>query len=308
MKNHRALTVVSHDAGGAEVISSYIRMNKVNCKFVLDGPAVSIFKKKLGSIDIISIEQGLIECDELICGTSWQSNLEWLAIKLAREGGVQKISSFLDHWINYKDRFKYKGIENLPDNLIVGDEFAFRIAKDCFPKLNIKLIPNAYFIELRDKVIELSKRNPVKTKKSKKILFVSENISDYSQRYYGHNNYMGYTELEAIEYFISNLDYLGDISFPIYIRPHPSDKIEKYIPLTIKYPFIKLSDKLDLLQAICEADIIMGCRSMALVVGILAGKRVISCIPNSGLKCDIPYSEIENLNQMVRDQEFPTRS
>jgi hypothetical protein len=304
LNNHRSLTVVSHDAGGAEIISSYIHLNKINCKFILAGPAVSIFSKKLGPIDIVSMERGLIKCDELICGTSWQSNFEWMAIKSAREIGVRKISSFLDHWINYKDRFKHNGIEYLPDNLVVGDEFALKIAKNCFPSLKIDFMPNAYFIELRHKILELTKKNSVKITNAKKILFVSENISDYSQRYFGHKYHFGYTELEAIDYFITNIGYLGDISFPIFIRPHPSDKIEKYTPLTIKYPFIKITDNSDLLQAVCEADIITGCRSMALVVGILAGKRVISCIPKGGIKCGIPYPEIENLNHILGDREF----
>ena len=39
--------IVCHDAGAAEVISSYVRRYKVRARFVLEGPAINIFERKL---------------------------------------------------------------------------------------------------------------------------------------------------------------------------------------------------------------------------------------------------------------------
>ena len=46
--DNQNVAVVSHDAGGAEILSSWVVRNKVKCVFVLDGPAVGIFEKKIG--------------------------------------------------------------------------------------------------------------------------------------------------------------------------------------------------------------------------------------------------------------------
>lgn len=42
--------VVSHDAGAAEVISSFIKRNNLSCIYCLEGPAKSIFEKKIQNI------------------------------------------------------------------------------------------------------------------------------------------------------------------------------------------------------------------------------------------------------------------
>ena len=39
--------VISHDAGGAEVLSSWIKENPDNYSLLLGGPAKEIFQKKL---------------------------------------------------------------------------------------------------------------------------------------------------------------------------------------------------------------------------------------------------------------------
>ncbi|MBT6671689.1 MAG: hypothetical protein HOB13_03115, partial [Lentimicrobiaceae bacterium] len=45
--------IISHDAGGAEILSSYV-LHQKNLKFsyALEGPAINIFEQKLGSLNI----------------------------------------------------------------------------------------------------------------------------------------------------------------------------------------------------------------------------------------------------------------
>ena len=96
------ISIVAHDAGGAEIVSSYIKQKGLDCLYSLGGPALSIFKRKLGRVRVVSLEESILNSEWVLCGTSWQSNLEWQAIGLAKTQG-KKTVAFLDHWINYEE-------------------------------------------------------------------------------------------------------------------------------------------------------------------------------------------------------------
>ena len=53
------IAVISHDAGGAEYLHSYIRQEKLQCLYVLDGPAKIIFDKKLSNVQIMPLEEAI---------------------------------------------------------------------------------------------------------------------------------------------------------------------------------------------------------------------------------------------------------
>ena len=54
MKNNRTIVgVACHDAGGAEIVSSYIIQNNIVAKYCLEGPAINVFERRLGNIEII---------------------------------------------------------------------------------------------------------------------------------------------------------------------------------------------------------------------------------------------------------------
>src|SRR5258708_33490214 len=110
------IAVVSHDAGGAEVLSSYVRRNVVSAVFALAGPARSVFTRKLGAVDIVDVEAAVAAASWVLCGTSWQSDIELQAIVVARASG-QRGLSFIDHWVNYRERFQRAGRERLPDEV-----------------------------------------------------------------------------------------------------------------------------------------------------------------------------------------------
>jgi hypothetical protein len=68
----------------------------------LEGPALKIFERKLGPIEQMPLDDALRQSDGLLCGTSWQSDIEWRAIELARSRGKPS-AAFLDHWVNYRE-------------------------------------------------------------------------------------------------------------------------------------------------------------------------------------------------------------
>lgn len=300
MNRSRVVAIVSHDAGGAEILANYVYQNKIACRFVLAGPAVSIFERRLGAIEICSLEDGLLACDKVLCGTSWQSDLEWLAIERGRQLG-KKVSAFLDHWINYQERFIRNGIQQLPDTIWVGDADAERLAREKFPNILIRLVPNPYFIDLRRKLSEIGVEMDPGKNNGTRVLFVSENISDHALMRYGNERYWGYTEFDAIKYFLAHMNALDVNIEKVVIRPHPSDSLGKYVSFLSEDPCVKLSGGGPLLQEIVNTDIVVGCQSMAMVVGLLARKKVVSCIPPFGPECSLPQKQIIQFRELVSD-------
>jgi hypothetical protein len=299
MNTQRIVAIVSHDAGGAEILASYISQHEIICRFVLEGPAVEIFKRRLGAVEICSLDEALSVCDEIICGTSWQSGLEWHAIDQAQRAGKHAVA-FLDHWTNYPERFLRKGIQHLPDELWVGDEDTERLAQADFPNVPTRLVPNPYFIDIQRQIAELGVKKNSAARKRKKILYVSENISEHARVVHGDERYFGYTEFDAIEYLLENINVLGQAIERIVIRPHPSDVVGKYDYLLKTYPgLIQIGSGSPLLNQIMEADIVVGSETTAMVVGLLAGKMVVSCIPPGGPKCNLPQQQILIFSEMV---------
>lgn len=291
------LAVVAHDAGGAEILSSYICQQALVCSYVLDGPAVSIFERKLGPIKRCDLADALNKSERILCGTSWQSDLEFDAIKRARALGKHSIA-FLDHWTNYKERFIRMGELCLPDEIWVGDNLAEQMARDIFPSLPLKLIENPYFDEIRRAV------NGALTKlKSGNILYVCEPIREHALKQYGDERYWGYTEEDALRYFLSHMNDLDLSVEQILIRLHPSEMAGKYDWVLNEFDLPLRIESSTLLEAVAACDMVVGCQSMAMVVGLLAGKKVMSVIPPQGAACVLPQKEILHLQELIKERD-----
>lgn len=297
--NNQSVAIVAHDAGGAEMLASYVAHNNVNCKLVLEGPAVNVFKRRLGEIEIFSLEDAILDCAWCLCGTGWQSDLEWRAIEQA--GNANKhVVAFLDHWVNYKERFIRNDIQHLPDEIWVGDEDAQKIASESFPDVLIKLVSNPYSIDIKKQFSEIETVNKNASCDVENILFVCENISDHARLKYGDERYWGYTEFDAIKFFFENIRVISNRQVRVVIRPHPSDVVGKYKWIVEEYSDIAvLSECTSLIQEVAESDVIVGCESMAMVVGLLAQKKVISSIPPMGRRCRLPQKNIVHLSEIM---------
>ena len=83
------ISIISHDAGGAELLSSWVNNNPNKYNFILDGPAVEIFKRKVNLNPNIELNKDITDSEYILCGTSWDSNLERLAIKNAKKYNIR---------------------------------------------------------------------------------------------------------------------------------------------------------------------------------------------------------------------------
>lgn len=293
------ILVVSHDAGGAEIISAWVKQQPgCNFHFVLAGPAVAIFRRKLNSLPLTSWEN-LPEClervDLVLTGTSWGSDLEKRAIVMARQRSV-RVVTYLDHWHNYPRRFELAGEMVLPDEIWVGDRYAFDLARTAFPQRRIRLEPNMYFKEIVSELAEGCQ--PVSGKQEGvRILYVSEPTSQAARRHCGDPQARGYTEFEAMAGYLNYLRGRPERISQIRVRPHPSEEPGKYRQVIDDYQDLPVEESRDaaLLEDCRWADWVVGCDSMAMVIGVLAKKKVFSCIPPNGKPLSLPYPEIVQL-------------
>jgi hypothetical protein len=297
------IAVVAHDAGGAEVLSSYVRRNKLNYDLVVEGPAAAVFERKQIHAPRLALKNAIDRCDALLCGTSWQSDLEWTAIAAARAAGKPS-TAFIDHWGHYRERFIRQGIECLPDEIWVGDSLAETLARTCFPALKISQVPNPYFEDIRDQISAMqSAAAPDVEASGLRVLFVCEPLSEHGLREFGNERHWGYTEFDALRYFFANMHVLGQNITRVVIRPHPSEPEGKYSEIVREFgEMARIGGGEALLAEVVACDVVVGCESMAMVVGLLAGRRVISCIPPGGKTCELPQPEIESMQRLLKQE------
>ncbi|RZT90798.1 hypothetical protein EV678_1619 [Azospira oryzae] len=292
--------VVSHDAGGAEILASYVVREGGDWLFVLEGPARKVFTRRLGAVACSSLVDAIEACDEVLTGSSWQSDLEWRAIGAARQAG-KRVVTFLDHWVNYRERFIRTGIEHLPDAILVGDHYAKAVASRVFPDIEVMLVMNPYFEDMKHEFsLCYEEVRGGSARRGLRVLFVSEPISEHALLAHGNPRQWGYTEFDAIRYLHGGVTALGGYVESLVIRPHPAEAVGKYDSLIAEMqPLARLGGGMPLIREIMESDVVVGCESMAMAVALIAGRRVVSAIPPGGRPCVLPHREIESLSELV---------
>lgn len=277
--------VVAHDAGGAEIVSSYVRRNRLECVYALGGPAAGIFARKLGPVDSRPLETVIASCERLLCGTSLTAELEWRAIGLAREAG-RPAAAVLDHWVNYRLRFVRDGIWHFPDEVWAGDEVAQRLAAETLPEVACRLVPNAYFADIVEEVRALGE-TPRAEGAGARILYTCSPMRDGG-------------EADALRYFLANVRHIDPRIDSITLRPHPREEPAKYAWAAEEFDLpIAIGADATLVEQIGRSDVVAGCATMAMVAGLLAGRRVVSCIPPGSPTIGLPHAEIERLQDLV---------
>ena len=289
------ICIVSHDAGGAENVAAYLAdQNDMEAMFVLAGPAVKVFERRMGDIKIVDLEEAIAACDWCLCGTGWQSDLEWKAIALARKAGKRTVA-FLDNWVNYRERFTRNNEKALPDEIWVADEHAKKMAEQIFPDLIIKQQQDRRLETLVSEIKSLETEQPAHG--CAHVLYVLEPV----RQAWGLLEKPG--EFMALDYFMEHKDRLDlGADLLIRLRPHPSDPAGKYDCWIDCYGDSNISITLDscstLAESIAWSDIVVGCQTYAMVIALAAGKQVVSSIPDWVPQCVLPQAEIIRLSNL----------
>lgn len=288
------LAVVAHDAGAANLIIGWLRMRRdLDIRTCLAGPAVELWTAAFGKPQILLPTEALLGAATLLSGTSYASDLEHKARAISKERGIRSIG-VLDHWVNYPDRFMRDGRQVLPEEIWVVDEDAMAIAVACFPGISVQQQPNLYLADLiaqvRAAAIE-SRPDAVQ-----RVLYVLEPI----RHAWAEGGVAG--EIQALDYFIQCGALLGlDRSTDIRLRPHPSDPPGKYTNWLARNNGwnLRLDPNKNLAKSIAWADTVAGCETFALIVGIGAGRRVVSTLPPQAPVCRLPTKEIIHLRDLT---------
>ncbi len=277
--NLKSILIVSHDAGGANLLAHWCMrwQSRVNFIYKLAGPALNIFKS-------LNLAQAMIEqypppvsVDSVVTSTGWQTSYEYDAIQWASQHNIQS-ASYLDHWVNYQDRFVRDGISIYPDEIWVGDQDALNLAKQVFRSNNIKVrfIRNQYFCDLKHKVAS-------HCTKSDSILICLEPI----------RNGITYSDV-----YPRLVHYLSESKFQtnrVLIRDHPSgcDTGRELLSNLLKPNFDVTISQQPLWQDLTDASAVVGYQSSVLAYACYLNIAAISFLPVDKLEPILPHKDIE---------------
>lgn len=260
--------IITHDAGGAEIISSLLSYEKLKFTCYLEGPAKKIFNEKIINLKNDTLENTIKNSDIILLGSSWQSDLEYNALILAKK--YKKLTlTVLDHWVNYLMRFKRNLELVLPDIILLCDDYAYELARKEFKnyKSNIFTIDNYYFNQVKD---EYNKLNISSNEIKFKYLYLCEPIIEPLIKMSKKIDFYGFNEFEILNKFLENVKSDENI----LIRLHPSENINKYDQILKKSGINYIISKNKLIEDISVSEIVYGWCTMALVISKLLGKEI----------------------------------
>ena len=285
----KKVLIVCNDAGGANFIKSFLKYEKIRCKYYLTGSAVKIFKKKNFYKSLI---KSVKKSEIIITGTDWplkiSKKLTNLQLRALNYSNIYKKKSitFIDHWWSYKSRFIKNNKLILPSEIWSFDKESTLKAKKEFKNLTkIRAVNNYYFLDF--------KKNKKKKLKKKKfhIIYVSSNFNGTNK------NSENDLDKRLLLNFIKKKEKINVIkNYSIDILTHPSESFKKYMYFSNKKIYkIRIINRGNLkIQTILNKYAhIVGSESMSLVIGKILGLTVFNNVKGLKIKRLIPKKYID---------------
>jgi len=284
------LAVVCHDAGATNLILPWLDLDRVNVRAYLQGPAETLWQRRFGRRGrVASLDQAIDGAAMLLSGTGWASDIEHCARIEAVARGIRSVG-VIDHWVNYAPRFQRDGHRVLPSEIWVTDAEAFALAQATFPGHDIRLHPNLY---LREQLVQIADSPDPRTHPTVLVLLEPAR-SDWGRGQPG--------EFQALDYLVANASALG-LAAPLTLRlrPHPSDPPGKYDDWIANQSDhdVAVDDAEGLADALDRVAWVAGCESMAMVVALAAGRRVVCTLPPWAPPCRLPHRGLLHLQRLV---------
>jgi hypothetical protein len=277
----RNLLAVSHDAGGAEILSSYLRHKRGDYKAlycVAVGPAQSIYVRKGLAKCMISVAcaKKLLSDGRVgfvLTSASWGSGLESAFIAQANKKSIETVV-MLDHWVNYTGR-----VTSRPSRIWVVDRFAKKIAEKEFGRdTRITVKPNYYYKDLRSEYSASAhgKRRGIRLN----ILFLSDANAEFCAF---RKEKMVFDDVEKVAGIVETIKGAKPVRpVSLRIRLHPAERLSKYSLVTAggcDALDIEVSDprRNSIIDDIRSSDLVLGMRSSALIISSLFKNTVSLC-------------------------------
>ena len=274
----KKVLVVCNDSGGANFIKSFLKYEKIKCKYYLTGPAKKIFKKENFCKSLI---KSIKESEVIITGTDWPLKITGklinLPLKALNYSNIykKKTITFIDHWWNYKTRFIKNNKLILPTEVWSFDkESTLKAKKELKNSVKIRQVKNYYFLDL--KINKKKKR----VKKKYHLIYASSNFNGSNKMF---DNDLDKTILLN---FIKKKEKINSIkNYFIDILPHPSESFKKYAYYKNNKIYkcrIINRGNLKMQTILNKYRYIVSSESMSLVVGKILGLTVFNNV--KGLK------------------------
>jgi hypothetical protein len=277
-----AVAVVCYDAGACNLILPWLHRPGLRVRAVMQGPALELWRHRFGNaLRVGSIEQALSGVQLVLTGTGWASTLEHDARVLAQQRNL-RCAAVIDHWVNYPERFVFKGLQQWPEEFWLTDDLAFSLARMHFPTHRLRCYANRYLQQQAQAVL------PLRAGHGDVLVVMEPARSDWGRGEPG--------EFQALDWFMASRQAAGmGAPLRVRLRPHPSDPPGKYGAWLACHPGVVLDTHSSLALALNEARYVVGCESQALVVALAAGRQVFSCLPPWAPACRLPHPGVQRL-------------
>ncbi len=262
----KKIIVFSHDAGGAQILSSYLYLNNIKKVFgICEGPAKKIFKEKKITVKKKNFKNLINSRANFYTTTSWNSNIEKNAIRslLLKK---QKFITFIDHWENYKKRF-YKNY--IPNNIWSFDKTSYNKCKIIFKKKNIFLKKNFFHFYALKKISKYKKPKNYRLN----YLYLTEPLSELKKKFYKKKS--NFPELKSLVFFLKKIK---NKNIKITIRVHPNDKISKYKKIHKKFKNlnIKFDNQTNIFKQLAQNFNVVSYKSSIMLLALKNKNNVLS--------------------------------
>lgn len=282
MKDKPSL-IVSHDAGGAFLLSKWcLSVSKYfNFEFYLSGPAIKIFSDLFLNIRVLS-NPDFSKYSRVISSTGWQTDFEIKSIISAKNSNIYSVS-YLDHWVNYLERFTVDGSVHYPDEIWCGDSESLKLAEVVFNG-NVKKyrrINNRHILDIKSKYYSFKCNK-------KSVLICLEPIRN------------GYSLASAYKYLSSYLKYHYSKNQSIIIRDHPSStQTSVKLLYQLLQPYFKVTMSCESLEKdLSQAIAVFGYQSSVLVYALKLNIPAFSYYPSSIMEPILPHKDITYISTL----------
>ena len=199
-----------------------------------------------------------MDCDLIITGTGWMSQLEVNAIKEAKSRKIPCVT-VLDHWVNYLERFGTDE-NSKPQILAVTNSLALQMAQDRFPNNVVWLLPDFQIESYRETIKSVAK---VQTS----VLILLEPTSTPDSIFAIDDELIK----NLVETAISVKRARG--LSRIVIRPHPSQVSDPAIAhkLSVFPEELEISTRTSLVEDLEVSEVVLGLSSYALYISAMCG-------------------------------------
>ena len=276
------ITAVFCDAGATNLLAHYLKSEKIQFDCYAIGASKKILKKIFPKIKIKSkINKNILKNKILITTTSIKNSFEFKAKIECKKHNI-KIISVLDHWINYKLRFKVNNKIHLPDEIWVFDKYAKKLSMKFFPKSKIIQKKNYYFEYVSQKIN--------KNKNKNKILYICEG----NQKIKNIFNY----EKKNLTKIITKFKYDFRKNLKLLIKLHPNSKdvfVYKKIMNNLNFKKFNILKNKGIEDVLSDSKKVVGVRTYGLYLASQNSIKTFTLLEKQKIKKYIPYPYVKTL-------------